>query len=91
MGGAFIFKPTFKITTIIPQENNIIDFTLELSENDKNYFNLDLTNEYIVSISGKDTHIGKINSINLSVNKVSVYFKNADYNIFVVDGTTANY
>ena len=91
MGGAFIFKPTFKITTITPQGNNIVDFILELSENDKNYFNLDLTNDYIISISGKDTHIGKINSINLSTNKVSVYLKNADYNIFVTDGTIANY
>ena len=91
MGGAFIFKPTFKITSITPQGSNIVDFILELSENDKNYFNLDLTNEYIISISGKDTHIGKINNIDLSTNKVSVYFKNADYNIFVTDGTIANY
>jgi len=91
MGGAFIFKPTFKIIRITPQESNIVDFILELNENDKNYFNLDLTNEYIISISGKDTHIGKINNIDLSTNKVSVYFKNADYNIFVTDGTIANY
>ena len=91
MGGAFIFKPTFKIIRIIPQGSNIVDFILELNGNDKNYFNLDLTNEYIISISGKDTHIGKINNIDLSTNKVSVYLKNADYNIFVKDGTIANY
>ena len=81
MGGSYIFKPTFKIISIVDKGSNILELELE---NIGDYFNitLDQSNEYIVAISGgnttnslSNTIFGKIHSLNdISESKVQIEF-----------------
>jgi hypothetical protein len=54
MGGAFIFKPTFKINNIEKKGDNIVEFELELSEEERKYFNLNLEEEIKADIVKKE-------------------------------------